>query len=93
MQPLIFGQRYRILRINGEVVEGERIQTKGDDENYPTFLLDDGGRLGVARSNVLGPADETCSVEGIQRPAEGDLGFSEPPTVEDLIEILDEEVG
>lgn len=84
MQPLIFGQRYRILRTNKEVVEGERIQTKGDDENYPTFLLDDGGRLGVARANVLGPADDSCSVEGIQRPAEGDLGVELDEVIETL---------
>lgn len=87
MQQLVFGQRYRILRTSGEVVEGERVQTKGDDENYPTFRLDGGGLLGVARTNVLGPADETCSVEGIQRPAEGDLGVELDEVIDALGEV------
>lgn len=65
---LDYGKRYRLLRVSGEVVEGEHIQTKGNEADYPTFRMGDGGLLSVASANVLGPADETCSVEGIARP-------------------------
>jgi hypothetical protein len=59
--------KYRILRTNGEVVEGEKIETRGNDEHYPTFELSDGTRLGVHISNVLGPVDDSCPVGGIDR--------------------------
>lgn len=67
-----YGTRYRVRRMNGQIVEGEYIQTKGDDDNYPTLLLDDGARLGVTRANVLGPVDDSCPVSGIERPNAGE---------------------
>ena len=65
-----YGQRYKILRTDQSIVEGEFIQTKGDDDNYPTFLLNDGSRLGAHRDNVLGPVDDSAPPNGIERPAE-----------------------
>ena len=62
-----YGQRYRILRVNGEVVEGKLVHTKGNDDYYPTFELDGGGLLGVHRDNVLGPVIDDCPVHGIER--------------------------
>lgn len=64
-----YGQRYRIERRDLSIVEGEYIQTKGDDDNYPTFELADGSRLGVHKDNVLGPVDDSCPPQGIERPA------------------------
>lgn len=63
-----YGQRYKILRTDQSIVEGEYIQTKGDDENYPTFVLEDGSRLGVHHSAVLGETRDDCPVDGIERP-------------------------
>ena len=77
-----YGHRYRILKTDRTVVEGEYIQTKGNDANYPTFLLDDGGRLGVARANVVGEVDDSCPVGGIERPA-GESYYLRPDTLED----------
>lgn len=68
--------RYRIRKINGDIIEGEKVETRGDDENYPTFLLDDGGRIGVHVSNVLGPVDDSCPVDGIERPIEPPEGWN-----------------
>jgi hypothetical protein len=69
---------YRIIRTDGSVVEGQYIQTKGDDENYPTFVLADGLRLGVHKDAVLGPVIDDCPVDGIPRPAtEWDLRAEE----------------
>jgi len=64
---LIIGQRYRIRRTNNEIVEGTLVQTKGDDENFPTFELGTGGLLGVHRDNVLGLADDVAPHGGIPR--------------------------
>lgn len=71
---LVFGERYRIRRTNNEIVEGTLVQTKGDDENYPTFELGTGGRLGVHRDNVLGPVDDVAPHAGIPRlvPVDGE---------------------
>lgn len=71
---LEIGKRYRIRRINGEIVEGTMVQTKGDDINYPTFALGTGGFLGVHRDNVLGLADDDAPHEGIPRlvPVDGE---------------------
>ena len=63
-----YGQQYRILRVNGEVVEGKCIQTKGNDEEYPSFELEDGSLLGVHINAVLGPVIDDCPVDGIPRP-------------------------
>lgn len=62
-----YEQHYRIIRTDGSIVEGTYIQTKGDDENYPTFVLADGLRLGVHRDAVLGPVIDDCPVDGIER--------------------------
>lgn len=64
---LIIGKRYRVRRTNNEIVEGTLVQTKGDDENYPTFELGTGGRLGVHRDNVLGPVNDVAPHGGIPR--------------------------
>lgn len=64
---LIIGKRYRVRRTNNEIVEGTLVQTKGDDENYPTFELGTGGRLGVHRDNVLGLVDDVAPHAGIPR--------------------------
>lgn len=63
---LVYGETYRLLRLNGDVIEGEHVQTKGNDGGYPTFRLADGGFLSVASINVLGPRDDSCAVEGIE---------------------------
>jgi len=55
-----YGLRYRIRKPDRSIVEGEYFQTTGDDENHPTFTLDDGSRLGVHISNVLAPVDGDC---------------------------------
>jgi hypothetical protein len=34
-----YEQRYRIIKTDGSVIEGTYIQTKGNDEDYPTFVL------------------------------------------------------
>ena len=62
-----YGQQYRILRVNGEVVEGKYIQTKGNDDEYPSFELGDGSLLGVHINAVLGPVIDNCPVDGIDR--------------------------
>lgn len=59
--------KYRVLRTNGEIVEAEYIQTKGDDEKWPTFRLADGSLLGVSREKVLGEVTDDCPPEGIVR--------------------------
>jgi hypothetical protein len=64
-----YGQRYRIkLHSNDQIVEGECIQTRGDDENFPTFIVD-GMAIGVHKDRVLGLVDDDCPVDGIERPA------------------------
>jgi hypothetical protein len=70
---LIYGERYRIRRTNNEIIEGTHIQTKGDDENYPTFELGTGGRIGVHRDAVLGLASDVAPHGGIPRlvPVDG----------------------
>jgi hypothetical protein len=68
-----YGRRFRILKTNKEVVEGELIQTKGDDANYPTFLLADGTRLGVHHSAVLARVDDDCGPQGIKRPTSKEI--------------------
>jgi hypothetical protein len=76
-----YGHRFRIRKTNQEVVEGELIQTKGDDANYPTFLLADGTRLGVHHSAVLARVDDDCGPQGIERPAV-DSYYLKPDTIE-----------
>lgn len=61
-----YEQRYRI-RWRGEVIEGQYIQTKGNDEDYPTFDIGDGTLLGVHKDAVLGPVTDDCPVDGIER--------------------------
>lgn len=63
-----YEQQYRILKTDGSVIEGQYIQTKGNDQDFPTFLLGDGSRLGVRRDSVLGPVIDDCPVDGIKRP-------------------------
>jgi hypothetical protein len=67
-----YEQRYRIIKTDGSVIEGTYIQTKGNDEDYPTFVLADGSLLGVHRDAVLGPVVDDCPVDGIERPAFAD---------------------
>lgn len=75
--------RFRVRKINGEIIEATKIKTRGDDDNWPTFLLDDGGLLGVSAEAVLGPAgDDSCPVDGIER-----FEFVEPPSPE-LVESI-----
>jgi hypothetical protein len=62
-----YEQRYRIIKTDGSVIEGTYIQTKGNDEDYPTFVLADGSLLGVHRDAVLGPVTDDCPVDGIPR--------------------------
>ena len=62
---LEYGKRYRLLKRNQEVVEGEHIQTRGNDRDFPVFLMDGGGQLGVSISNVLGLATEDCNPHGM----------------------------
>jgi hypothetical protein len=62
-----YGQRYRIkLHGSDRIVEGEYIQTKGDDENFPTFIVD-GMAIGVHKDRVLGLVTDDCPVHGIER--------------------------
>jgi len=69
---LVYGTRYRIRRINDDVLEGVLVQTKGNDEYFPTFELDDGSLLGIHHSNVLGEVDDSCPVNGIERSSNVD---------------------
>ena len=59
---------YRIKRVDGIIVEGEKIETKGDDTNYPTFILRDGKIISVHKSRVLGEVNDDCSPHGLERP-------------------------
>lgn len=70
---LEIGKRYRFRRINGEILEGTLVQTKGDDDNYPTFDTAS-GLFGVHRDNVLGPVDDVAPHAGIPRlvPVDGE---------------------
>ena len=80
-----YGQRYRLLRVNGEVIEATHIQTKGNDIDYPTFERDEGGLIAVSKDNVLGPVTDDCPVDGIERPAFADnhiYGTQEGGTLE-----------
>jgi len=43
----------QIKRLSGEIVIGEQVQTRGDDDNFPTFILEDGTRLGTHRDNIV----------------------------------------
>jgi hypothetical protein len=61
-----YERQYRIKLSDGTVVEGTHIQTRGDDENFPTFVVD-GVRIGVHKSKVLGPVTDDCPVDGIPR--------------------------
>lgn len=67
MLKMEYGKKYQIQRVNKEMVEGEYVQTRGDDENWPTFVLADGSRIGVYRSEVLGPVVDDCPPKGIER--------------------------
>lgn len=68
--------RFRVRKVNGEIIEATKLKTRGDDDNWPTFLLDGGGLLGVSASAVLGPAgDDECPVDGIERPADIDFTY------------------
>lgn len=61
--------RFRVRKNNGEIIEATKLKTRGDDDNWPTFLLDGGGLLGVSAAAVVGPAgDDGCPVDGIERP-------------------------
>lgn len=51
-----YGQRY-VFRFGGELKEGEKIQTRGDDINYPSFRTDDGMEYGVNAKNVITKID------------------------------------
>lgn len=90
--------KYRILKTDGSVIEGQYIQTKGNDEDYPTFVLADGSRLGVHKDAVLGPVTDDCPVDGITRPHpmelwNGHSDFGDPHDEIDRIDcdILDAE--
>lgn len=69
---LVFGERYRIRRTNNEIVEGTLVQTKGNDDHYPTFEVTGLGLLGVHRDNVLGPVDDVAPNAGIPRVVQGE---------------------
>lgn len=43
----------RIKRLNGDIVVGTQIQTRGDDTNFPTFVLEDGSQLGTTKDHIL----------------------------------------
>lgn len=61
-----YGQRYKIRSPYGEVIEAEHIQTKGDDERFPTFRLDNGSLVGISQTDVLGEAgNDDAPSEGI----------------------------
>lgn len=50
--------KYKV-RVNGEWVIGVQEKTKGNDEEYPTFILEDGRRVGVRREDVGDVVPET----------------------------------
>lgn len=56
--PIENGKRYYIQWSEREVVEGTKIQTRANDEDFPTFMLDDNMRISISRSKVLGPVEE-----------------------------------
>lgn len=43
----------KIKKLNGDIVIGEQIETRGDDVNYPTFILENGTRLGTSKDHIL----------------------------------------
>ena len=45
--------KYAIERTDKKIVYGRKVQTKGNDEEFPTFELDDGSLLGTHHSHVL----------------------------------------
>lgn len=87
-----YGQRYR-FQFGPTIYEGEYIQTKGDDDNYPTFVVEDGPRLGVHKDHVLGPVDDSCPPQGIERPAHYDAWDYNPVTLRWEIDTLPLEHG
>lgn len=52
--------KHLIERTPGNYVIGEEIQTRGEDERFPTFRLEDGSLLGVKQDKVK-PFFETDS--------------------------------
>jgi len=61
------GKRYLIERSTGRFVEGVKIETKGEDDRYPTFELEDGTRLGVFHESVIKQITDEAPVHGIPR--------------------------
>lgn len=47
-----YGERY-IFRFQGQLKEGVKEKTRGDDINFPSFIDDDGMRWGVRSSSVI----------------------------------------
>ena len=55
----IYGIKYLIERGDGkDNVVGEMIQTKGNDDEFPTFRLEDGSVLGVHKSAVISEVED-----------------------------------
>lgn len=59
--------KYRIERQPGQFVIGTKIQTRGNDEEFPNFILEDGTQYGSHISRVTAIEDE-CDPHGIERP-------------------------
>lgn len=44
--------KYRVEWVKGNWEEAEKLETRGNDEEFPTFLLSDGRRISVHHSRV-----------------------------------------
>lgn len=64
-----YGTKYIIQRSDTEIVMGTEIQTRGNDEDFPTFVLEDGSQFGCARSRVLGEVVEPTPQKKLLPPS------------------------
>lgn len=51
-------KKFYIERHKGDIIIGEKVRTRGNDEEFPTFILEDGTRFGCHKSRIIGEVEE-----------------------------------